>query len=504
MRHWGYVRNFEHTLRGLAARGHAVELLLAPTGKGSDSHSRVLGRMLEEHPNLSCTTLDLRSSDPWVLLGEQLRAARDYLRYLEPAMAGSGKARTRARRNAPPWARRLAEGRIGRSPRARALLDRVLRAAADAVPPGRDIVELLAEHRPDLVLVTPLISTFRQPEFVQAAHALGIPAAVCVTSWDNLTTKGLVHGVPEVLAVWNETQRTEAVELHGLPREIVAVTGAHTYDHWFGWRPSRERAAFLAEVGLPGDRPYLLYLCSSGFIAGAGDELETVAEWIAGLRGRPEPGVAGIGVLVRPHPANAAYWEEIDPAERFGPGVAVWPLHDSDPDDDRSRSDYFDSIFHAAAVVGVNTSAMIESAIVGRPVLSIARPEFRDTQERSIHFSYLRSVGGGLVTFAEDADEHARQVAAIVAGRWDDGGRREAFLAEFIRPHGLGVAAAPAMLQALEDAAARPVRAPRPSPGTRLLRVALRPVARLAGARDPRVKSRRRRGFWRLRSAQRS
>ena len=38
------------------------------------------------------------------------------------------------------------------------------------------------------------------------------------------------------------------------------------------------------------------------------------------------------------------------------------------PVDTASRADYFDSIYHAAAVVGINTTAQIESAIVGRPV----------------------------------------------------------------------------------------------------------------------------------------
>ena len=33
-----------------------------------------------------------------------------------------------------------------------------------------------------------------------------------------------------------------------------------------------------------------------------------------------------------------------------------------------ARADYFDSIYHCDGVVGVNTSAMVESGIIGRPV----------------------------------------------------------------------------------------------------------------------------------------
>ena len=49
----------------------------------------------------------------------------------------------------------------------------------------------------------------------------------------------------------------------------------------------------------------------------------------------------------------------------------------------------FRLLCHSAAVVGLNTSAMIEAAIVGRPVLTVLLPEFRDNQEGTVHFHYL-------------------------------------------------------------------------------------------------------------------
>jgi hypothetical protein len=46
-----------------------------------------------------------------------------------------------------------------------------------------------------------------------------VPAAISsvlgVGSWDHLTTKGLIHEMPDRIVVWNELQRTEAAELHG-------------------------------------------------------------------------------------------------------------------------------------------------------------------------------------------------------------------------------------------------------------------------------------------------
>ena len=48
--------------------------------------------------------------------------------------------------------------------------------------------------------------------------------------------------------------------------------------------------------------------------------------------------------------------------------MACWPRAGDLPVDVRSKSDYFDSLYHASVAVGLNTSAMIEAAILGHPV----------------------------------------------------------------------------------------------------------------------------------------
>jgi hypothetical protein len=118
------------------------------------------------------------------------------------------------------------------------------------------------------------------------------------------------------------------------------------------------------------------------------------------------------GVLVRPHPQNADQWRDVD----FGASdnVAVWPRSGAAPADAVTRNEYFDSIHHSVAVVGVNTTAQIESAIVGRRVFTVLAPEFRKTQEGTLHFRHLREVNGGLVHVARDLDEHVTQLEKAV------------------------------------------------------------------------------------------
>jgi hypothetical protein len=125
------------------------------------------------------------------------------------------------------------------------------------------------------------------------------------------------------------------------------------------------------------------------------------------------------------------------------------------PVDDAARADFFDSVHHSAAVVGLNTSAMIETAIVGRPVLMLLVPEFHDSQFGTFHFDYLLSVAGGLPVLARSLDEHLGQLAETLAGN-DHGAaeRNRRFVSEFVRPHGLDRPATPLVVDAIERVAA--------------------------------------------------
>src|SRR5439155_8737202 len=126
----------------------------------------------------------------------------------------------------------------------------------------------LRDWKTDAVLVTTIVEfASSQVEYVKSARKVRVPSAVTVASWDNLTGQGLIRVIPGRVFVWNETQVGEAVELHGVPRERVATTGATKFDEWFERRPSGTFAEFAARVGLAPNRPFLLYVCSAPFIA---------------------------------------------------------------------------------------------------------------------------------------------------------------------------------------------------------------------------------------------
>ena len=461
MRHSGYVRNFESTLRLLCDRGHTVHLVFQIAGAHAllDSGD-ITQELCDTYPRFTRGAIPTRE-DAWGLAARDLRFGLDYLRYLTPTYRNAPKLLARAKREAPPALVSQTERGLFRTAVGRASLSRGLRAEHQAVPTDPRIDGFLEAQAPDVMAVTPLIEPGApQAEYIRSARALGIRTALCVASWDNLTNKGLIHGDVDLVTVWNAAMKQEAVELHGVPAERVAITGAQPFDHWFEWKPKTTCAEFCRRVGLPADRAYVLYLCSSRFIAP--EEASFVRAWLRELRQAAPPPLRGAGVLIRPHPQHAEQWRGIDLSE-FGP-VSVWPAAGQVPADAASRAEYFDSMYHGAAVVAVNTTAEIESAIIGRSVLTMLAPEFRDTQEGTLHFRHLQSLTGGLVHVAGSFAEHFSQLDAAVRNPHQDEERCRLFVEAFVRPFGADVPATPKLVEALETLARTPARQPARAP----------------------------------------
>jgi hypothetical protein len=481
--HFGFLRNFEFAIHELARRGHHVRLV-ADRGENLGG-ARTITNLQSAHPGAIEVVQGPKVKDAtWQPLGSALRLSQDYWRYLHPRYADSPKLTARAAAQAPAFASRLTRlPGVGGVAGLR-FLSGMARTVDRALPVADEVRRFLEAEQPDLLLVTPLLYFgSQQVEYVRAARQLGIRNVLGVGSWDHLTTKGLIHEVPDRVVVWNEYQRREAVELHGVDPERVAVTGAQAYDHWFAMQPALSREVFCARVGLRRDRPYLLYLCSSPFIAPR--EVDFVIRWLGAIRSSDDAGLREAGALVRPHPQNAEQWTGVD-LSRFG-NVALWPLAGANPVDADARADYFHSMHFSRAVVGVNTSGLIESGIVGRMVYTVLDDEFVRTQEGTLHFRHLQSANGGLLHTARTFDAHVTQLADLFAGRVAEDDRARQFVQAFIRPRGADVPAARVFADVIEAEGRRGrVTPPTPSPWAPAWHAVLRPmalVARVAAAR---------------------
>jgi hypothetical protein len=475
MRHLGSFRLYEPVLRRLAADGHDVHIVASRRDTiGSDTDPE---RLLDDLPEIQWSWADEAWSHKWIALAALVRSWLDYLRYFDPAYASAPRLRLRAAERVPAIVRRVTEWPVIRGGPARRALAASLRIVERALPRQEAVDEMMREHRPDVVLITPLLNLGSpQIEVLRSARAFGAKTALCVGSWDHLSSKSLIRELPDRVFVWNETQKREAVELHRVPAERVVVTGAQCYDQWFGRTPARSREQFCAMVKLPPDRPFILWVCSALF-EGSPSEARFVRHWIEEIRASADPALRTAGILVRPHPARLDEWRNVDLSDL--PDVT---LYGAIPVDEQSKEDYFESLYYSAAVAGLNTSAFLEAAIVGRPVHTVVLPEFGENQEGTLHFHYLLKEGGGLLRVARSFDEHRIQLAAALRApaRPD---LNAGFVEAFIRPRGLDRPATETFVAAVYDLAHGPARAlARSSAWTLALRLALLPVALAARA----------------------
>jgi hypothetical protein len=462
------------TLRFLLDGGHKVYVAYFSLEK--HKVGTLQEELSAEYPDrFRCEIVPGKPPGLWRDFSIALAWAADYLFFLQPALHGAFRLRQRVEVRVHPafiWLMNRCPG--FRSPGGRELVTRWVRAADGVIPGAWTLKRYIRRINPDVVLASPLLShSGMQWEYIRAAKTLGIPTGCCVASWDNLTTKGALRGQPDYTIVWNPIQRKEAVELHQVSSQRVVVTGAQYFDDWFVRRPSRTREAFCREIGLSPDHPIILYMCSSNFMAPA--ERAFVEKWIMALRRSPGPEIAQAGILIRPYPEYAAQWQEEFPTPE---GVTIWPPKGEYAITEEAKRNFYDSVYHSLAVVGVNTTAMIESAIIGKCVLSIKAEEFTESQDNTPHFSYLKQENGGPLFLAQSMEEHLSHLQAILEGEERLRQQTLQFVQSFARPNGLDKASVPELARAIGDIAKTDPRHSL-SPQAVLFRMALYPVATL-------------------------
>lgn len=449
------IRHFESVVLELAERGHSIRI--ATPGRRTNGP---LPEAIAAHPRISQVTCPEARGDEWTKAALNFRFLVDYARYFDAPFEKAEKLRARALlefvrhltgrhqrhviARCPSCEARIQDDDLGRmlltgKEPGTATFKQILGLLEQSIPtdPSRDAF-LKAEH-PDVLLVTPLVGLgSEQADWVKSAKALGIPVGFPVFSWDNLTTKGIIHEQPDQIFVWNDIQAREAVELHGVDADAVVVTGGPRFDAFFDLSPKRSRETFCRRFQLDGARPILTYLCSSDFVAGG--EVDFVSTWINEIR--REPSLAECNILIRPHPRTSTEWDALNVGQ--WPNVALSKAKIANAD-----QLLYDTLYHSAAVVGLNTSAQIEAGILGKPVYTILAPGFEKGQQGTLHFRYLLREDGGFVELAKDFDAHRRHLADAVAGRYDSQHISD-FIERFIRPAGLSTPATPLLVDAIE------------------------------------------------------
>jgi len=421
-------RHVERVVRLLLEERHSV--LIVTDLHAKNSHPNSTGRSLfacKKDFQDNCRIEHwIRRDDAWQNWLFMSRELINYGLYFKPQHPSKGL-KFRWKKYLPPWLwKRVGNAFMGKLLSLGPIMF-LLRLVDKMAPPSRPICRWLKTVRPDVVLAMSGISPGSiEIEYIKAAKALHIPSIIAIASWDNLTTKGTYHVIPSLALVWNNELVKEAVELHGLPGKIVVATGAPTFDFWFDLKPTISREDFCREVGLDPNHPYIVYLCSSrGMIK---EETIFVQTFIRQLRANPL--TENVSLLVRPHPLNMINWMDLE-SDR----VRVWPRGGEFSDILSARQDYYHAFFYCRAVLGINTSAMLEAAVADRPCLTVIDPRYKSAQGDMGHFRHL--MRGGFLEVASSYEEAVNLIASILQGNDPRQKERRCFVKEFIRPCGM-------------------------------------------------------------------
>ena len=130
--------------------------------------------------------------------------------------------------------------------------------------------------------------------------------------------------------------------------------------------------------------------------------------WLETIRASACAPLATAAVVIRPHPERRDEWAGVDWSD-------LGPVHigGRNPLTADAKADYFDALANSTAVVGLVTSAFLEAAVVGAPVLTGIPADLRH-QEGMQHFRYLLEVEDGLLESARTLEEHRAQLEATV------------------------------------------------------------------------------------------
>lgn len=291
---------------------------------------------------------------------------------------------------------------------------RLLESIDERVPRAREYEQLLSAWEPALVITaSPGFNAADRP-ILRAARRLAIPTACLVSSWDNLTSKGVMAVHPDHLVVWNEAMRAEAMRYHDIDATRVWVAGIPQFDAYADPTVLAPRGAFAGSIGFDPGGHLITYATSSQSV------FDQSAELAGRLARTVRSGRWGIrtALLIRLHPRDTPHLYE--PFEHMPQVVVERPGRQSshmdwDPDGNDVRH-LANTMYHSSVVVNVASTTSVDAAVFDTPVVNIAfdlprsRPYLLSTRRYYDYLHYRPIVDSNGVDVVSSFEDLCRSI----------------------------------------------------------------------------------------------
>tara|TARA_S200000501_G_scaffold82884_1_gene75029 strand:- start:659 stop:2059 length:1401 start_codon:yes stop_codon:yes gene_type:complete len=300
------------------------------------------------------------------------------------------------------------------------------------IPSSKDIKNFIKDINPDLVLIVGANWPTRNEklsseiDFVKASKEIKKPSVLLVISWDNLIARGLYHYTPTVMFVWNETHFEEAVNVQKIPKHNLKIIGAPFMDKWFEEIKILPKKEFFKSIGMNVNKPLVTYLGSAKNISTSEKIIvEDIYKELLKL---------DIQLIVRPHGANTNQFKNLNK------NIKIFPLKGELPDTNEAKESMVSSLRYSDFSVGINTTAMIDSIILGTPCISVVKDEFKYNQVDTPHFNKVRKEG--IFIEAHNNNEIVNNIKKLNINNNDNLIKNmNKFVMKFCRPYGDNISA---------------------------------------------------------------
>jgi hypothetical protein len=290
--------------------------------------------------------------------------------------------------------------------------------------PDRRYGAVLDRYQPDLVCLTRVFGWGADHPVLKAAVQKRIPTMLLVSSWDNLTSKGVFPARPERLVVWNQTLAEEAIKLHGYQPADVLVAGVPQFDLYADKSQLPDRDSFFRRIGAdPNKRLITFALSNETWCPDEFDVCEMI--WKACRDGRL---TRPTQLLCRVHPLAFRFGQEFPERLRGLPDLLVdipgrpgVHLDRDTPLDDMKH--LAATMWHSDVVMNTSSTICIDAAALDTPVVCACWDGYRTLPEdkgvrkyhKYTHFKKLLATGG--VRVAHSIDDMVAHLNAYQADR---------------------------------------------------------------------------------------
>ena len=262
----------------------------------------------------------------------------------------------------------------------------------------KNILKILKNYQPDYVVITPLIFDIflKQNEIIKACKKLKISSTFVIRSWDNLSNKSTMNIFPNNIITWNSFQREELQNLHENNFSKTHEIGASLYEYLYQYNQQKQKTEInsLFEDKNMTNENLVVYLGSSPQIVE--DDLSYFCDLVAKLKFQNF--FKKYKLLYRPHPLiknlnKYNYSNEIRQLINENK-LIIFPDSENFKEHILDKQLLCDTIRNSRALLGVNTSVMIEANFFNK--VTIIPPEMKLTSDNGLfndtyHSKYLTS-----------------------------------------------------------------------------------------------------------------